>query len=197
MDYDKVVAFHGHSCPGLTVGYRAAKAAAERFAAERAQDEELVAIVESDGCGIDAVQAFLGCTIGKGNLIYKDMGKQVYTIASRNTGKALRIAFRPDIMKLTPEQKELRDAVYAGDATPEQETEFRRLQEQRIERLMAMDENELFSIKWVELKLPTQARIFNTVQCAYCGENVMEPRARIKGGQIACMDCAETYTRGW
>ncbi len=197
MNYEKAVNFHGHSCPGLTIGFRAAQAAAERFATERAKDEELVAIVESDGCGIDAIQALLGCTIGKGNLIYKDLGKQVYTIACRKTGKALRIACRADIMKLTPEQKNLRDAVYGGNATPEQAAEFRRLQEARIERLMVVAESELFNIKWVEMKLPIEARVFDTIQCEYCGENVMEPRGRIRAGKIACMDCAEIYARGW
>jgi len=197
MDYKEAVAFHGHSCPGLTLGYRAATAAESRFQGERAKDEELVAIVESDGCGIDAIQAVLGCTIGKGNLIYKDKGKQVYTIASRASGKALRIAVRSDIMQSTPEQKILREAVYAGSATPEQQAAFRQLQEQRIERLMGMREEELFKLEWLELTLPSQARIFNTVQCAYCGENVMEPRARLQDGKIACLTCTEEYNRGW
>lgn len=197
MDYEKVVTFHGHSCPGLTIGYRAAKAAARRLAVGQAADEELVAIVESDGCGIDAIQVILGCTIGKGNLIYRDKGKQVYTIASRLTGKALRIASRAGASELTSEQKLLRDAVYSGKATSEQEVEFQRLLQQRIERLMEMGEDELFKIEWVELKIPAQAKIFSSVQCAYCGENVMEPRARIREGKFACMDCSESYARGW
>jgi formylmethanofuran dehydrogenase subunit E len=65
----QVVAFHGHYCPGVTIGYRAALIALRELGVERAQDEELVALCENDACGVDAVQALTGCTLGKGNLI--------------------------------------------------------------------------------------------------------------------------------
>ena len=85
-DLQQTIQFHGHICPGLAVGYRAAKTAQADLGIERAEDEELVAIIESDGCGIDAFQALLSCTLGKGNLIYRDHGKQVYTIFARKLG---------------------------------------------------------------------------------------------------------------
>ncbi len=44
------VSFHGHACPGLAIGYRAAVHALETFHAGRDEDEELVAIVENDAC---------------------------------------------------------------------------------------------------------------------------------------------------
>ena len=40
------------------------------------------AVVETNPAGC-AIQAILGCTFGKGNLVFKDYGKNVYTIASR------------------------------------------------------------------------------------------------------------------
>lgn len=42
------IRFHGHVCPGLIIGYRAAKVAQSAFRVERSEDEELVAIVEND-----------------------------------------------------------------------------------------------------------------------------------------------------
>ena len=39
-----------------------------------AADEEIVAIVENDACGVDALQCVTGCTFGKGNLIFRDYG---------------------------------------------------------------------------------------------------------------------------
>lgn len=39
-------------------------------------DEEMVAIVENDSCAVDAIQVLTGCTLGKGNLIFRDYGKQ-------------------------------------------------------------------------------------------------------------------------
>ena len=66
-DFKKCVEFHGHTCPGLAIGFRAARTLMERLGARKAPDEELVAIVETDACGADAIQVMTGCTFGKGN----------------------------------------------------------------------------------------------------------------------------------
>ena len=65
-DLAMAVEFHGHLCPGLTIGYLAAKVGLERLGIGRAEDEELIAIVENDSCAVDAVQVLTGCTFGKG-----------------------------------------------------------------------------------------------------------------------------------
>lgn len=197
VDFQKAIDFHGHCCPGLTIGYLAAKAALAQLKVERAADEELVAIVESDGCGIDAIQAILGCTIGKGNLIYKDYGKQAYTIGNRSTGEAVRIVVTGDRVPLTPEQEAIKTAVFSGTATPQQETTWQQLQAERIACLLAAPFEEIFKTQHIELKLPPEAKIFNSVICEYCGEKVMESRARLKNGKIACLACTEEYSRGW
>ena len=67
QDFQRCADFHGHVCPGLAIGYRAAKAGMEWLSANRAEDEEVVAIVETDACGADAIQVLTGCTFGKGN----------------------------------------------------------------------------------------------------------------------------------
>ena len=59
----------------------------------RAEDEELVAIVENDACGVDALQCVAGCKFGKGNLLFRDYGKQIYTIYCRSTRSAVRVHF--------------------------------------------------------------------------------------------------------
>ena len=91
--YKKCVEFHGHSCGGLLVGFRAALCAMERFGLDgRAQDEELVCVAENDACGVDAIQALLGCTAGKGNLIFRLRGKQAFTFYDRKSGESFRIS---------------------------------------------------------------------------------------------------------
>ena len=70
---EETIRFHGHSCPGLALGIRAAEVALKE--SERAPDEEVVAVVETDMCGVDAIQYLTGCTFGKGNLIHLDYGK--------------------------------------------------------------------------------------------------------------------------
>lgn len=197
QDLQKAIDFHGHFCPGLAIGYRAAQAARETLGIDRAGDEELVAIVETDACSVDAIQSVLGCTIGKGNLIFKDHGKQAFTIASRKNNKAVRIVIKDNQSHSAPEQDELRRIVFAGSATPAQLQEFEKLQQARIEQLLNMNTTDLFSVQPVNIPLPQPAKIFKSVICEYCGEKTMEPRARIKDGKIACLSCCEEYTRGW
>ena len=60
--------FHGHLCAGLTIGIRASQIALREIGPHSA-DEEVVAIVETDMCAVDAIQLLTGCTFGKGNLI--------------------------------------------------------------------------------------------------------------------------------
>lgn len=47
LDVDQVRRFHGHMCPGLAIGIRAAEAALDQIG-PHAEDEEVVAIVETD-----------------------------------------------------------------------------------------------------------------------------------------------------
>lgn len=59
----------GHLCPGLVVGIRAAEVALREIG-PHAEDEEVVAIVETDVCAVDAIRCLVGCTFGKGSLIH-------------------------------------------------------------------------------------------------------------------------------
>ena len=43
---------------------------------------------------MDAVQFLTGCTIGKGNLILRDWGKQVFNFGRRSDGRMVRVALR-------------------------------------------------------------------------------------------------------
>ena len=172
-DLARCIDFHGHFCPGLAIGYRAAKIALARLNEVRAEDEELVAIVESDGCGIDAVQVVLSCTIGKGNLLYCDYGKQAYTVASRKTGQGIRLAMKGQCMPEGLDKEQA--AAYILNTAPEN----------------------IFKIETVKIDLPEEAKIFQSVTCEFCGEKVMEARARIRDGKIACLGCVEEYSRGW
>ena len=65
MTYEEIIEFHGHECPGLAMGFRMACAGLEALSSMHAEDEELVAIVENNACGVDALQCVTGCTFGK------------------------------------------------------------------------------------------------------------------------------------
>ena len=196
-DFKPVVAFHGHLCPGLTIGYRAANAARNALGLDRDQDEELVAVVENDACGVDAIQYLLGCTLGKGNLIFRDLGKQAFTIFRRKDGKAVRLVFRGNIGASDPKTNDLRRKVMNGQATTEEQLQFKQQRTQRMKDLLAATDEELFDFKQPDFVIPESARIFDSFACEQCGETTMEPRLRLVDSRKICLSCAEPYHRGW
>ena len=83
--WDTCVTFHGHGCGGLAVGFRAVLYAWELFGSGRAaEDEEIVCVAETDACGVDAIQALMSCTVGKGNLIFNLQGYSITKIMHDN-----------------------------------------------------------------------------------------------------------------
>ncbi|TDA63796.1 MAG: formylmethanofuran dehydrogenase [Clostridia bacterium] len=176
--WEKAVEFHGHACPGLAMGFRAAWAGLERLGIDRSRDEELVAMVENEACGVDAVQVLTGCTFGKGNLYLRDWGKQVFTFARRCDGRGVRVAVKYG-------------AAGPAGSRPRQASPEER--EARIRHLREIPVEELFDVREVEVALPQGARVFPTVQCSACGEGVMEPRAALKDGQVVCPACNDPY----
>jgi formylmethanofuran dehydrogenase subunit E len=169
MTYDEVVRFHGHECPGIAVGYRMATAAMESLESVRAGDEELVAIVENDACGVDALQCVAGCTFGKGNLILRDYGKHVYTVYCRASRVGVRVLFH-------------------GNGAPEG---LRNDRDAFSKWLLSAPQEDILSLERVSIPEPELARIRSSVLCAICGESVMESRVRQLNGRPVCIPCRE------
>jgi formylmethanofuran dehydrogenase subunit E len=187
-DLRDVVQFHGHLCPGLALGYRVAKAALRELNADRPQDEELVAVVENDSCAVDAIQYVIGATFGKGNLIFRDYGKHVYTFYNRRTGKGVRIAEDFRGFENDSRHGELRKRQQVGEDVS------RELEELKMEKTAAVlraDDKDFLKIEPSSLPLPSPARIRASVRCAMCGERFMESRARVTDGKIVCISCFE------
>ena len=197
--YKEAVAFHGHACPGLALGYRAAEYALQHLRASRSEDEDLVAIVENDACGVDAIQLVAGCSVGKGNLILKDFGKHAYTFIDRKSKRAIRLVQRPEpvIQRIDPVASALREKVMGGTATPAEQKEFHKRQAAVIKKILKMPIDELFITREVKPEIPVRAKIFTSVQCASCGEMVAEHRARVRNGKFVCIPCVGEYGRGW
>ena len=89
--WQKCAAFHGHVCPGLTIGFRAALYAIDLLELTFSEDEKTVCVSENDACGCDAIQVVLGCSVGKGNLLFHMTGKQAFSFYNRKTGKSVRL----------------------------------------------------------------------------------------------------------
>jgi len=168
MEYDEIVQFHGHRCPGLAIGYRMALAAMKNLQVTRSGDEELVAIVENDACGVDALQYLTGCTFGKGNLVFRDYGKPVFTLFSRSSGKGVRVLFL--------------DAAIPA--------ELRGDREGRLMYILSAPDEAILAVTAVSIDEPKRARIYQTVSCDRCREPVMETRLQEINGRRLCIPCA-------
>ncbi len=186
--------FHGHSCPGLAIGIRAAELAINRFG--RSIDEEIVAVVETDMCAIDAIQFLLGCTFGKGNLIHLDYGKSAFTFHSRQKGKSVRIVARPiAIGDPSDELIVLRRKKLKEVLTPEEQERLKEAMAERTRRIMEADIDKLFKVKPSQSPAPCKARILESLICQECGEATMESRTRRLFGQTLCISCFEVVER--
>ena len=168
-DFEKCAAFHGHVCGGLTIGYKAAQYAIRLLNLTFSDDEEVVCIAENDACGVDAIQVMLGCSIGKGNLLFHMRGKQAFSVYNRKTGKAVRLVLKPK-----PEGLRKEDSLqYYQSREPE----------------------ELFDVKPVVLALPEKARLVDSYRCDCCGEVTGANWIRLAGEKKLCLDCYESYDR--
>ena len=192
-DFLRCADFHGHVCPGLAIGYRAARAGLDRLKTHRSPDEELVAEVETDACGADAVQVLSGCTFGKGNFIHRDRGKQAFTFYDRGSGQGVRVAMKQGAFAPEPRQRELFAKVREESATSEELREFWELQRQKSQELLEMAPEELFSFQDVQRSVPDKARIEPSEPCSACGEPTMATKLVAIGERKLCLDCADDH----
>jgi formylmethanofuran dehydrogenase subunit E len=170
-DLQKAAEFHGHICPGLLIGYRAALAAKEALGLTPSKDEELVAVVENNSCSVDALQVLLSTTFGKGNLIWADHGKQVFTITDRKQDRAVRVSFMGEhLRKRQPDGSVDRPAF--------------------MEALLSQPTSELFKVEEVKAQPPAMAKIEPSIMCSVCGEPTQASRTKKVGDRVMCMACA-------
>ncbi|MCK4379744.1 MAG: formylmethanofuran dehydrogenase [Candidatus Lokiarchaeota archaeon] len=162
---EKAVRFHGHICPGLTIGVLAAKYMLDQGYAY-SPNEELVAIVENDNCSVDALQAILGTTFGKGNLIHKDYGKNNFTFYDRRTEKGVRLSIK---IRKSRDKKLTRD--------------------EKVQFLLNSKPEDIFNINDIDYNPPGLAQIEESRPCELCGEITMVSRLMIYNNSEMCIPC--------
>lgn len=167
--WKKAVAFHGHACPGLAIGYKAVEAAMEKLDISPDKDEEILCVTENDACGVDAVQALLSCTAGKGNLIFRLRGKMAFSFFNRTNGKSLRMVFSMSNQGLSKEEY--------------------------MDKILNAPIEEAFTFHAPAFTLPDKAQIFTSLPCEVCGEMTAEPYMRLQNGKKVCLDCFIEYKR--
>jgi formylmethanofuran dehydrogenase subunit E len=191
VPFTEAVRFHGHVCPGLAVGYYASHLGIRWLASEKSPDDEVVALLGSGGCGADAVQAITGCTVGKGNLVIDDVGKQVYTFGIRGRREAVRIALRPEytLERLDPGLLALRKKAARGDLSADEFMDLQRRIERVCRAILESPGEAVFDMKKITVDLPPKNGALAMVICSRCGEPVAAERAKKSGGHHVCPEC--------
>ncbi len=189
-EFQDCVRFHGHLCPGLAIGYAASKAAETVLGLRRSKDEEVVAVVENDSCAVDAVQVLMGCTFGKGNLIFRDWGKQVFTFLDRKNGRAVRLSFGRKSLPGHEERRDLKEKIDSGQATHTDKELWEELRTKAVMALITAEPEDFFWVREVQMEIPSSAQVVSTKPCAKCGEATMTTRlVRTDQGPV-CEECA-------
>jgi formylmethanofuran dehydrogenase subunit E len=129
---------------------------------------DLVVYVELDRCASDAVSVAAGVTLGRRRMKWIDYGKMAATFVDLATGRAVRLAPRPDVP-------------HAGsDQDP-------------ITFWSAWSDEALFSCTPVTMVVPPEdrpGRPIRTVECESCGEKVQDGREVEVDGRKLCRACA-------
>ena len=184
--------FHGHKCPAMPMGLRAALAAMGKLGVERAPDGQLMALLELDEdhcatCFADGVQVATGCTLGKGNIKKLHYGKWGLTLIDKKRGKAVRVVPKAEAMQRSKESEfmKLRASGVPASQVPAE------IAEPLVEMVLnASDETllaigEVFDYAWKDAP-----HTFESVVCESCGEMTVTRNARVKDGKIVCIPCS-------
>ena len=189
---------HGHVCPGVAAGVKAAATAMRRLDLQSEGMEDVMAEVECNNCFVDGIQAVSGCTLGNNALIYRDLGKTAVTFYRRGDSTGLRLCVRhmgPGV-GLDDDEAEEADRLFEKAVKERKELDeaesrrFRKLWHSAAGGILDMPDEEFFAIETVEVSPPTFAPIFDSAECSVCGEEVMETRARLQGGEPVCLSCS-------
>lgn len=156
---------HGHYCPGLAIGVRAAAIANERLGIKE-KNKGLYCIAESSACYIDGIQYVFGTTAGNGSLKILDRGKSAFNFFNRDNGRAVRLLFL---------------------GTPEGMSK-----EESIEYILSTPAEKVFAETKPHFDAPEYAfHRQNSVICAICGEECREGYMVQSERGLICPDCAE------
>lgn len=189
-DLAKCVAFHGHICPGLVYGYLVAKEAMELMNLRHAKDEETVTICENDSCAVDALQVMLGTSMGKGNLVIKDFGKNAYTVLSRSEKKSYRFVRKGRYEYRGKEQStfDRLDAAIAEGLASEDDKRYIKLL--KVADLLMRPFDEVFTTTEIPFNEPLYAPLERSEPCVICGEMTMTSKLVVVNDRRICIPCS-------
>ena len=171
--------WHKHLCPRQVLGARMGLAGATALGLAIPQrDKRLLALVETDGCFSSGVEAATGCSMRHRTMRLVDYGKIAVTFVDVKTGTAVRLSPQLDVrekaLAYAPEEKKHYFAQLVG--------------------YQRMPDTELLTIQPVRLTTPVEkivSRAVVRVNCATCGEEIINEREVQRDDQVYCQSCTD------
>lgn len=174
---EKSAILHNHLCPRQVLGVRMGIYGAELLSLPYPQtNKRLYAIVETDGCFADGVASATGCTLGHRTMRLMDYGKVAASFVDTKTNKAVRIRPRLDVRQ----QAEF----YANGCQSRWHTQLEAYQKMPVDILLEATPIDL-TISMTDIISRPGIR----VNCATCGEEIINEREVIRDNQIYCQAC--------
>jgi formylmethanofuran dehydrogenase subunit E len=199
---ERAAEIHGHYCPGLAAGVKAAAIGCNRLGLVGSEGmEKVMAVVECNNCFVDGIQAIAGCTLGNNALIYRDLGKTAVTFYRRGEQAGLRLRLLDFQVGQDEEERAEAERLFdkavkqREELTQEEDRRFTELWQKGSRTLIEQPDEEVFQIEEVDVEEVSYAPIFESATCSVCGEDVMETRARLRDGKPVCLPCADERHR--
>ena len=169
---------HEHLCPRQVLGARIALLAGRALGLRLPRrDRRLIAIVETDGCFVDGLTIAAGCSVGGRTLRLEDYGKVAASFLDTETARAVRITPHPQAREVA-----IRFAPAAENRWQAQLIGYQHMPDDLL--LSANPVRLVASL--AELVGEARAR----ARCDGCGEEVIDRREVVRGGQTLCRACA-------
>lgn len=187
------LAFHGHKCPAMPLGLRAAVAAMNILNVERAKDKELQVISETGkghaaGCFVDGIMVATGCTYGKSNIKKLYYNKMAFTLIDVPGKRIVRVSLKPEFfakMLKSPFVEQRKQGVLPQDIAPE-------IADPLVEKVMSMPEKMFLDIGSIETyDFTRKSGIFEAEACSQCGEMVFVDKLTDTSSGRICLGCKD------
>lgn len=188
MKLKRIADFHGHLCPELVIGYRAARYAQQRLLLDLVDTSDLRVIAENTTSAVDAIQQVTGCTFGNGRLVALDYGKHAYTFLPGD-GTGLRLALKEAGLPSAP-FIDLEARLQGSQVTLRDTAAYQASLDERIATLLRLSDETLFDSGPALAEWLPAAPGSALIPCPRCGE-LVAPTHRVETSAGAlCRPCA-------
>lgn len=175
---EECATLHRHLCPRQVLGIRMGLLGGELLGIEVPQhNKRLLTVVETDGCGADGIAVATNCWVGRRTMRILDFGKVAATFIDRKSERAFRVYPNPVARKIAPD--------YAPDAKNRWEAYLLGYQRMPTDELLISESVKIaFSLEKLWSKNGKR------VNCAICGEEIINEREVVRDDVILCRSCA-------